>query len=152
MKIYINNFNLDILNDIADLFKDQLINTEKYIKLFTDSGIYRIDKKKINTLEQVDKDVKIYDNYYNKFSLIVDYSYFNKEQVNSILGETHISLQIIKQYYKINKNSDLQLVITYLNYNNKPTANDIYFEINKEVNINDVQIKNEIIEFLSLLN
>ena len=30
--------------------------------------------------------------------------------------------------------------------------NDIYFELNKEIDINEIFIKKEIIEFLSLLN
>jgi hypothetical protein len=152
MKIYINNFNLDVLNDIAELYKEHLIGSDKYIKLFTDDGMYRIENKKIYNLEQIDKDIKKYENYYNKFTLIVDPSYFLKQYVTSILGETHISLHVTKNYYKLNKNSHLQLVITYLVDNKKQIPNDIYFEINKEIDINDVPTKNEIIEFLSVLN
>jgi hypothetical protein len=41
-----------------------------------------------------------------------------------------------------------------LNYfkNNKFIPNDIYFEIDKDIDINEFLIKKEIIEFLSVLN
>ena len=49
MKIFINNFNLDILNDISELFKEFLTNCETYIRLYTNEGIYRVEDKKIFT-------------------------------------------------------------------------------------------------------
>ena len=75
MKIYINNFNLDLLKDISDIFKEYFINSETYIKLYTNEGIYRIEDKKIYLKNPVDKDIKIYNKYFNNFTLIVDESY-----------------------------------------------------------------------------
>lgn len=152
MRIYINNLNLNIINDISELFKDNIINSEVYIKLYTDEGIYRIEDKKIYLLDTCDKDIQIFNNYYNDFTLIVDTSFFHKHTCSSIHGETHLSFRTKKNYYKINPSSEMQLVIKYVSDNGKLIPNDIYFEFNKDVNINDVFIKKEIIEFLSVLN
>ena len=51
MRIYINNFNLDILNDISELFKEHMTNSDIYIELYTNDGIYHIEEKKIYFLE-----------------------------------------------------------------------------------------------------
>jgi hypothetical protein len=63
MRIYINNFNLDILNDISELFKEYMINSKTYIELYTSEGNYHIEEKNIYNLDTCDKDIKIFDNY-----------------------------------------------------------------------------------------
>ena len=152
MKIYINNFNLDILNDVSEVFKEYLIKTETHIKLYTDEGIYQIDDQKICFLDTCDEDIQIINNYYKNFTVIVDPSSFNKNIVSSIHGQTHLSFQIKKKYYKMNKNSNVQMIIKYCLNDNKFVPNDIYFESDKNIDINDLFIKKEIIEFLSMLN
>jgi len=152
MRIYINNFNLDILNDISELFKEQMTNSEKYIELYTNEGIYHIEDKKIYFLDTCDKDIKVFDRYYNDFTLIVDSSFFHKEPCSSIHGDTHLALQTNKTIYKMNPSSEIQMVIKYILNEDKFILNDIYFESEKNVDINDVFIKKEISEFLSVLN
>lgn len=152
MKIYINNLNLDLLKDISELFKEYLINSETYIKLYTNEGIYRIEDKKIYLLDSCDKDIKIINNYYNNFSLIIDPSFFHKHNISSIHGDKHLSFQTKKHYFKIDKKSAIQLVIKYCSNNNIFIPNDIYFETDIDIDINDPFIKKEIIEFLSVLN
>ena len=76
MKIFINNFNIDILNDISELFKELLTNCETYIRLYTNEGIYRIEDKKIYFLEAIDKDIKVINNYYKNYSIIVVFIFF----------------------------------------------------------------------------
>ena len=152
MKIYINNLNLNILNELSNNFKNLLIDTKQYIVLYTEEGIYEINNKLIYHLEQIDRDIKKYENFYNEFTLIVDPSFFNKHIETSIIGTKHISNQIVKYIYKLNKKSDLNLIIEYYLHDSKMIENDIYFELNKEIDINEIFIKKEIIEFLSLLN
>jgi hypothetical protein len=152
MKIYINDLNLDILNDIAEILKVYMINSETYIKLYTNEGIYNIEDKKIYSLDACDKEIKILKNYYKNFTLIIDYSFFHKHICSSIHGETHLSFQTKKYYYKINPSSELQLVIKYISNNGKFVPNDIYFDFQKDIDINDLFIKKEINEFLSVLN
>lgn len=152
MRIYINNFNLDILNDISELFKEYMTNSEKYIELYTNEGIYHIEDKKIYSLETCDKEIKIFDNYYNNFTLIVDPSFFQKQPYSSIHGDTHLALQTNKTIYKMNASCEIQMVIKYILNEDKFIPNDIYFESEKNVDINDVFIKKEISEFLSVFN
>ena len=152
MRIYINNFNLDILNDISELFKEHMTNSEIYIELYTNEGIYHIEEKKIYFLDTYDKDIKIFDNYYNHFTLISDPSFFKKSTCYSIQGDTHVALQTKKNMYKINPSSEIQMVIKYILRDDNFIPNDIYFESDNNIDINDVFIKKEIIEFLSVLN
>ena len=152
MRIYINNFNLDIMDKISELFKEHLIKTDNYIELYTNEGIYRIEDKIIYFLDIIDNDIQKFEKYYNNFTLIVDTSFYNKKNTSSIHGETHLSFQIIEKYYKLDIFSPISLVIKYNLNKTKLIPIDIYFESYKDININDVFIKKEIIEFLSVIN
>jgi len=152
MKIYINNFNINLLDIISRTCKNYLVNTDTYIKLYTNEGVYRIEDKKIYMLDICDKDIIIMDNYYEDYQLIVDPSFYHKHLVTSIYGETHLSFRTVKQYYKIHNASKLQMIIKYISDNEKMIPNDIYFELKDDDNFDNIFIKQEIIEFLSLLN
>jgi hypothetical protein len=152
MKIYIDKFNLEVLNEISEIFKEYLVNYEMYMALYTSEGIYRVEDKQIYLLDVHDVNIQTYEKYYHEFTLVVDKSYFIKNKVNSIHGDTHLSFHTKEVYYKLNKKSSLTLVLKYNLINETPLADDIYFEIDKEVDINEPFIKKEIIEFLSVLN
>ena len=154
MKIYINNFNLNILKDIQDTLQKEFINSENYIQLYTNEGIFRIEKNIIYSLDPVDIDIKIYERYFHDFTLIVDLSYFKKNTITTINGNIHLSTSIKKNFYKINKQSKLQLVIENIEQINSGhyIPSDIYFELDFLTDINELFIKQEIIEFLSMLN
>ena len=152
MKIYINNLNLDIIDEISELFKENFIKTDNYIELYTNEGVYRIEDKSIYFLDINDKDIQQFEKYYNNFTLIVDMSFYNKKITSSIHGESHLSFQITEKHYKLNNSSSVSLVIKYNLDKTKLIPSDIYFESDKDININDIFIKKEIIEFLSVLN
>jgi hypothetical protein len=152
MKVYIDKFNINILPDIIEILSDYNINSITYIQLYTDEGIYEINNKKIYLLEPIDKDIINYDKYFKNFNLIVDQSYFNKEETTSINGNIHYSNQIKKNIYKINSEHKLKLIIECILLDNIYKPNDIYFEYDDDKNINELFIKQEIIEFLSFLN
>ena len=154
MKIYINNFNLEILNDIEELFKEHLVNSETYIQLYTNEGIYQIENKNIYFIDVCDKDIKIVENYYNDFTIVVDPSIINRRICSSIYGETHLNFQLTRKYFKLNKSSNISLIFKYSSDDEgkKLKPIDIYFECDKDADVNDTFIKNELIEFLSVLN
>jgi len=154
MKIYINNLNLNILKDIQDALQKEFISCENYIHLYTNEGIFIIEKNIIYSLDPVDIDVKIYERYFHDFTLIVDPSYFKKTTTTTINGNRHLSTSIKKNFYKINKQSKLQLVIESIEQINTGDyiPSDIYFELDGSHDINELFIKQEIIEFLSVLN
>ncbi len=154
MKIYIDNLNLNFLKDIQSLLKNNFVNSEQYIRIFTNEGIYQIEQNNIFNLSPFDADIKIYKNYYKNFTMIVDNSYFKKESVLSIYGNNHLSSNIRRDIYKLNKQSKFNIVIE--NNDSKILGNfmpiDFYFESNENIDINELFIKQEINEFLSLLN
>ena len=68
MKIYIDKFNLEILNDISEIFKEYFVNSNIYITLYTDEGMYRLEEKRAILLEVHDNPIKTYEKYYNKYN------------------------------------------------------------------------------------
>ena len=152
MNIYINNFDLNILNILMNNINYLIKDIENYIELFTDSGIYQINNKSIYLLEPIDKEISKHNNYYKNLSLIVDPSYFKKQLTYCVNGNNHFSIQIKRELYKLNSNTKIKLVIESTLIDNEYKPNDIYFECENEISINDLFIKQELIEFLSLLN
>ena len=166
MKIYINNFNIDLLSNIMNNIKEQYIDSETYIQIYAIDGIYQITNNIIRKCNSVDSDIKIHKNYYDNFELIVDPSYYTLEEVNKIPLD-HISTKMKRCFFQINKKSDLKLVIegpifgdpgfttkstTTSSNDYGITPADIYFELTHNIDINDALIKKEIFVFLSLLN
>lgn len=154
MKIYINNFNLNNLPNIQKSLDDMLTETQIYTELYTNESIYQIDSKNIFLLEPKDEVIDVYKNYFNNITLIVDNSYFKKSIENSVHGNEHHHKKIKKNIYKLNPKSKICFIIESTNNldNNKFIPNDLYFECNELVDIKELFIKQEIIEFLSLLN
>jgi hypothetical protein len=173
MKIYINHFNLEILPNLMNLLKENLIKTETYVQVYSIDGIYKIDSITTKKLIAVDNNIEILNDFYNNYTLIVDKSYFIEEITTSINSD-HISCKMSKYIYEINDKSNIKLIIegesiedkdlkelqmfknpTMFKKSNSPynvSPNNIYFEIPNNININDALIKKEIIVFLSLLN
>ena len=166
MKIYINNFNIDLLSNIMNNIKEQYIDSETFIQIYAIDGIYQVNNNIIKKLIVTDNDIKMYKNYFEKFTLIVDPSYYTLEEINKIPLE-HISTKMKRCFFQINKKSDIKLVIegpvieesllikkpvTNSNKDFNINPNDIYFEITDNIDINDALIKKELIVFLSMLN
>jgi len=156
MKIYINNFNLEILPTIMKLFNDYYINSKTYIQIYSIDGIYEIDESSVMKLNCLDNEIQIFKNYYDNLTFILDPSDYIPEKANSIHPQ-HISIRMKKCFFGLNKDSKIKLVIegvlfekTANNYDINPT--DIYFEMPNNTDINDALVKKEIIVFLSLLN
>lgn len=154
MKIYINHFNLSIIKDILPKFDKQYVYSENYLQVYTDQGIFKVEKGNIYSLTPVDKIIQIYENYYDNMDMIIDFSYFKLTKSTSIYGNKHISASVKRNIYKLNKNSRVKLIIEIVD--NVTTENynqyDIYFEIDNEHNVNELFIKCDIIEFLTILN
>jgi hypothetical protein len=149
MKIYINNFNLNIATEIQNLLINQLVHTEKYIQVYTNECVYQVEQKNIFKLEPVDKDIIVYENYFDEFTLIVDPSYFDKKPISNINGIKHFHTVVTKNYYKFDNNSKLKFVIENLE-NSTNIKNDVYFEIDEDIALDDLFIKKDISEFLFL--
>jgi hypothetical protein len=157
MKIYIQNFNIDILPDIMKQLAANYTHTESYTIIYSECGIYRIDDDTtIKRMVCLDKDIQILKNYYNELTLIADPSYYTTEIVNNIQPQ-HISTSVKRCFFEINEKSKIQMVIEgeetkNVNVNSLINPYDIYFEVPNNIDINDALVKKEIIVFLSLLN
>jgi len=169
MKIYINHFNLEVLPELIKNLTDYRLKTEEYIQLYSNDGIYQIDQSTTIKLKPIDHDISIYQNFYKDFTIIVDPSFYIVEKVVQIPPE-HVSKKIKRDVFSIHKNSNSnsKLVIetdipinqtrngfeflTKKNTENAEQPVDIYFELPNGSNIEDVLVKKEIIEFLSILN
>jgi len=171
MKIYINHFNLEVLPELIKNLTDYRVKTEEYIQLYSNDGIYQIDQSTTIKLKPIDHDISILPNFYKDFTIIVDPSFYIVEKVVQIPPE-HVSKKIKRDVFSIHKNSNSnsnsKLVIetdipinqtrngfeflTKKNLENVEQPVDIYFELPNGSNIEDVLVKKEIIEFLSILN
>ncbi|MFY7729313.1 MAG: hypothetical protein ACOVRN_07345 [Flavobacterium sp.] len=82
--------------------------------------------------------------------MIVDRSYFRETSQESIHGDTHYALQIDHYIHKLSKHGRVELVIEYTQRDVEP--HDLYFHVPESTNLNDLFIKQELSEFLSMLN
>ncbi len=162
MKIYINHLNLDALPEILKTLTNNYINSETYIQIYSSDGIYEIKNSSSKKLIPMDSDIQILQNYHDKFTLLVDQSYYNIEETFQINNE-HISRKMKRCFFELNQKSKIKLVIEgevlddkhfYKRISNEYgiAPNDIYFELPEKTNINDTLVKNELIVFLSCLN
>ncbi len=154
MRIYIHNVNLRALNNIHKSLTELLTETKSYIEVYTNESIYQIDDKYITLLEPKDGEITFHQNYYENISLIVDKSYFQKTNETSVYGNKHLHKLIRKYIYKLNPKSKVSFVVE-----TSPLLDDItfaaidsYFECTEQVDIKELFIRQEINEFLSLLN
>jgi hypothetical protein len=161
MKIYINNFNIDILSSIMKSLAEHFVSCESYIQIYSEDGLYQIDNSSIKKQKIIDKEIEIFKEYYDDFTLIADPSHYTLEKVNK-LPCNHIVSKVKRCFFTPDKKLPIKLVIegtaleeTSCNklsniYNMDPY--DIYLEVGEYVNLNDELVKREIIVFLSLLN
>ena len=170
MKIYINHFNLNILPDLLKSLSNYHIKSEEYMQVYSTDGIYMIDQSASIKLNQIDHDIMVLNNFYQDFTLIVDPSFYIAEKVVNIPPE-HVMTKVKRDIFALNKNTNnkpcIKLIIEtemksepeevfyFLNKNNTNNEDiyrDIFFELPNGTNVNDALVKEEIIEFLSLLN
>ena len=74
MKIYINNLNLDLLNEYTKFLTKYNYEINKFKEIYTTSGIYQIKDNKIYCLKPADRPIEIHYNYYEKMTIIYDSS------------------------------------------------------------------------------
>ena len=141
MKIYINNFNIDILPSIIKSLTEYYINSETYIQIYSEDGIFQINDTSTKKQNITDKEIQIFKEYYENFTLIADPSYYTLEQTYNIPSE-HLSTTVKRCFFTPDKNSIFKLVIegNILEENNKNNKNsmydihpyDIYIEVDKD--------------------
>ena len=182
MKIYINHFNLDILADLLKILDEYKLKTQEYVQIYSCDGIFMVDSASTIKLNPIDHDIIIMPKFHQDFTLIVDPSFYIVEKAGQIPPDhisEKIKRDIFvlhknankennksSQQNNVNQQNKIKLVIetaikvstndfSFLNNNKTENADqykDIYFELPNGTNIDDALVKEEIIEFLSLLN
>ncbi len=150
MKIYINNLNIELLNEFHNLLKKYIISSDTFITSYSDEGIYLVEDKGLYLLEPIDGEIKIYKKYYKEIDIIIDKSYFNKIKTYSINGSNINYTKINKISYKLPRHTKITIVAEKVTYNtDEPDIpKDFYFEVNGDIN---ETFNEEIFEILDLL-
>ena len=153
MKIYINHLNLDALPELLKTLNNNYINSETYIQIYSSDGIYEINNTSSKKLIPIDNDIQILENYHENFTLLVDPSYYDVEEVFQINNE-HISRKMKRCFFEVIEGEVLDDKYFYERISNEYgiAPNDIYFELPEKTNITDALVKKELIVFLSCLN
>lgn len=162
MKLYIDDYDPKDLINKLDKLKKYLINSYNYIEIYSDDGIYYIDKSQIYKII-VEKDESIkYTCVLSGYKFILDKSISSKELVNNI-PLNHINNTIYKNEYIIDSKKDVIFIIEgYYEKNEEIHDNDcnvfipnnFYFELSNNDNMNNISKiinNNSINVFLSLL-
>ena len=150
MKIFVKDYNLFNIKNIIHLLDKYLVNKTNYYDVFSSDGHFNIDNNNIYKIDHVDKCSRIYEKYTNDVSIIVDNSITNKKEVNQIPVDS-IAIPVKNLYYSLDKKSKIKLLIQMSNESDESIL-DFYFEINEDVDVNNIFIKNELNVFLSVLN
>lgn len=151
MKIFIKDYNIFILNqDKIKLLDKYLVNTKIHNEIYSKDGIYYVDNNNTYKLLHNDKNIKIFEKYYNNLDIIVDYSDTVKIKEYQIPFDSMV-IPVKNMYYSLTSNSKIKLLIQ-LNNDSDDILLDLYFIIDEEVDVNSIFIKQELNVFLSLLN
>ena len=163
MKIYIENYPLEKISKKRSFLTDYLVNKKEYIQVFSQEGIFIINMNQENSIDQInvvkEEPAVVTKNYYENYHVWVDHSEIKKEKVYQIPFH-HVYEPTIIFCYSLHKKSPIQLMIqaqatcknNLLDHSESLLITDFYFEILGENNINSPMIKENLIEFLSLLN
>ena len=146
MKVYPIQLDIDQINIVK--IKDYEIKRETSSIFYTQEGLYELGYN--NTIYQLiprDKDTEKF--HINNNSFLIDKSYFKKEIIYHI-PYNHVLKTIEKIYYKMDKDSDIILILEY-NPEIKKFI-DIYFTFNKNINnLDSYIIREDLFSFLSYL-
>jgi len=156
MRVYIHPFHTLPFHTMQTTLSDLLTNTHSYTEIYTNESIYQVDSEQIVQLNPIDGEKIIYKEFIQGITLVVDHSYFQKTVETSIHGNEHVHHTMKKYVYRLHPKSKLKLIIETkegkaLNMNDV-LITDVYFEFDEIVDIKELFVKREIIEFLSLLN
>lgn len=166
MKVYINQLNIDLAHEFAGVFEPYFQNKTTYTEVFTDEGWYHIDSNKVHKVEVLDKEIVSYPEFYKNVTLLADYSTCTKQRTYSVCGRHHGQQFVSNYLYRMPTHTHVQLVIQFCN-EAPEIPRDIYFEVLEQTkkakatsidqqlvmkrDIDDLFVKNELIEFLSHL-
>jgi hypothetical protein len=173
MKVYVLKYDLNkISTAIPELLKLIMIMVEG-IEIYSTEGIFYIDNNTTYKLLYDDKSIIKLQNYYQQLDLVIDKSVITRK-LTTQLPPKHLATPIKTFVFKKDPQSNIKFVIighTNINSNNTNHNNmntpfmdknfnkdlqiiisDFYIDVPDDINLNNIFIKEEISEFLSMLN
>ena len=155
MRIFIKDYSLFNLAIKLPYIKKYLVDIKKKLEIITNDGEYYIDNHKTYKIVINDKDIVLHDNYFENFSLLLDYSYSEMIETSQV-PNYNIEMETNYLYFSLNKNSKIKFVVNSINDNIDDIINlsplDFFMETDGNIDINVPIYKHEINVFLSLLN
>jgi len=141
MKIYVDNILVSHVS-ISNLDKCCL-SQDKEIKIYSETGIFKIVGDKIMKLSIVDNHIEKYT--IDKINLTVDNSYEKLDDEYFQIPFSHYTENKTISTYELRKKAELKLIVELID----GVIIDIYFTT--KGNLNTIGIKDDIFSFLSLL-
>jgi uncharacterized protein (DUF2344 family) len=136
MKIYFPNYNIN--NILKVDLKQYQNNKKKELHIYSAHGLYIIDNNELYYLTIIDEKTISIPNFIHKNDIIIDKSEIIKTQTSQI-PPNHIIMEVITITYKINNQLNLCII------NNKENdIIDFYFEVPKNINFQNNQLKNDL--------
>ena len=148
MRLFIDIADIEKTQKKLEKFDKMLLKTDYDLFIYSNEGIFNIDKGSTYKFIIVDKPQVIFKNYYNGLCLIMDESYIKKEVIYQVALD-HFAILKKLDYYSLDNNSTKIkfVIVSYMN-----NILDYYFEVPNETRVFDKLFQSKFFEFLSLLN
>ena len=170
MKVYILNYDLNkISNVVSELLYLWMMNMTEGIELYSTEGIFYIDNNTTYKLLYNDKSIIKLQNYYKQLNLAIDKSTITRE-ITCQLPPKHLANPIKTFIFKKDAQSKIKLIVigsksfNHIHNSNIPfmdknlnkelqvIISDFYIDVPDDIDLNNIFIKEEISEFLLMLN
>jgi hypothetical protein len=152
MKLYIENYNILKISKKLKQLNGLFINNSYKKEIYSDEGIFTIDKNNLNKITYVDGEISKMPNYIDNVNIIIDKSEETREIVNQLPFENFI-LNLETRNYALNPQSKIKLVIDFIITDNmNPEPYNFYIDIPNIIDINSPLFKEDLNVFLFHLN
>ena len=158
MKIYIHPLNIPDPQAFQTQMLDILRSTQQFTDVYTNEGFFRVDNQNVYRMEPTDVPAVVYPQYYGQCTLVVDPSSFKRTLERAVCGTEHCVQQVKMLYYRFHAKSKLSFVLECMRQPSEEEVEeswivcDAYFESTEPVQVQELFVKQEIIEFLTFLN
>ena len=170
MKVYVLKYDLNKISTVVpELLHFCTMNMTEGIELYSTEGIFYLDNNTTYKLLYNDKTITKLEKYYEQLDLIIDKSTITRE-ITCQIPPKHLANPIKTFIFKKDTQSKIKLVIignksfNHINNSNIPfmdknlnkelqvIISDFYMDVPDDIDLNNIFIKEEISEFLFMLN
>jgi hypothetical protein len=152
MKLYIEKYDILKLSKKLKQLSGLFINNSYKKEIYSDEGIFTIDKNNLYKITYLDGEILKIPNYIDNVNIIIDKSDETREIVNQLPFDNFI-LNLETRNYVLNPQSKIKLVIDFIitdNMNAEPY--NFYIDIPNIIDINSPLFKEDLNVFLFHLN